>query len=364
MINRKSLLFVGATFLTFSAAAIAQGGAGSTSSQSSGQTTASGQSGQSGSQGGAQGSASSQTNANVQKNKSGAQASGSNSTSANAQSGKNSGNVDSGSTMNAVLNHPVDAKKNKPGDEVTAKTTQNMVSNGQVVIPKGSTLKGHVTQAQAREKGQSESTLGIVFDRVEMKHGQEMPVNFAVQALAAGQSATSSNLGPDTFGTMGSATGSGSAMGSTSGGGRPMGGGSAGGGLVGGVTSTTGGVVGSTGNVGGNVGGTTNGAVGSTVRGTTGTAGGVTSGVTGSASNSTSGALNGTVGGLNSAGQLTSNSQGVFGLQGLGLNSAASNTTQGSLITSTSRNVHLDQGTRMLLVAQGQSQTQVQGSGH
>jgi hypothetical protein len=43
----------------------------------------------------------------------------------------------------------------------------------------------------------------------------------------------------------------------------------------------------------------------------------------------------------------------VFGLQGLNLNSATSNSTQGSLITSTSKNVHLDSGTRLLLVAQG-----------
>jgi len=60
---------------------------------------------------------------------------------------------------------------------------------------------------------------------------------------------------------------------------------------------------------------------------------------------------------------LTSNSQGVFGLNGLNLNAAGSNSTQGSLITSTSRNVHLDSGTRMLLAAQGQAGAQGQSSG-
>jgi hypothetical protein len=71
----------------------------------------------------------------------------------------------------------------------------------------------------------------------------------------------------------------------------------------------------------------------------------------------------GAVGGLNAAGQLTSNSQGVFGLNGLNLNAAGSNSTQGSLITSTGRNVHLDSGTRMLLAAQGQAGAQGQSSG-
>jgi hypothetical protein len=52
---------------------------------------------------------------------------------------------------------------------------------------------------------------------------------------------------------------------------------------------------------------------------------------------------------------LTSNSQGVFGLDGVNLSSAASNSTQGSLITSTSRNVRLDSGTQLSLVAQSQA---------
>ncbi len=84
-------------------------------------------------------------------------------------------------------------------------------------------------------------------------------------------------------------------------------------------------------------------------------------GVAGGAVNSTvnaAGAARGAVGGLNAAGQLTSNSQGVFGLEGLNLNAAADNSTQGSLITSTSKNVHLDSGTQLLLVAQTQASTE------
>jgi hypothetical protein len=84
-------------------------------------------------------------------------------------------------------------------------------------------------------------------------------------------------------------------------------------------------------------------------------------GIAGGAVNSTvsaAGAARGAVGGLNAAGQLTSNSQGVFGLEGLNLSAAASNSTQGSLITSTSKNVHLDSGTQFLLVSQGQASAQ------
>ena len=69
------------------------------------------------------------------------------------------------------------------------------------------------------------------------------------------------------------------------------------------------------------------------------------------------GASRGAVGGLNAAGQLTSNSRGVFSLNGLSLNSAVANSTQGSLITSAGKNVHLDSGTRMLMVTQAAAST-------
>ena len=65
-----------------------------------------------------------------------------------------------------------------------------------------------------------------------------------------------------------------------------------------------------------------------------------------------SGATHGATGSLNAAGQFTSDSRGVFGINELNLNAAGTNGTQGSLITSAGKNVHLDSGTRMLLVSQ------------
>ena len=99
------------------------------------------------------------------------------------------------------------------------------------------------------------------------------------------------------------------------------------------------------------------GAVG-TVTNTAANAGAVAGGAVNSTANAAGGvvgASKGAVGGLNSSGQLTSNSQGVFGLNGLNLNAAASNATEGTVITSAGKNVHLDSGTRMLLVTQAQA---------
>jgi len=88
--------------------------------------------------------------------------------------------------MNAELSQALDTKKCKPGDAVTAKTTAATKAGGEVVIPKGTKLVGHVTESKARAKGESRSELGIVFDKAVLKDGREIALNnVTVEALAA-----------------------------------------------------------------------------------------------------------------------------------------------------------------------------------
>ena len=207
----------------------------------------------------------------------------------------------------------LDVKRNKPGDRVEARTTQDVKQDGKVILKKGTLLVGHVTEAQARAKGQEQSQLGVAFDRAIPRKGEEVPFNATVQALAVAQSTAAANEGAD------DAFASGGATSAVSSGAR------SGGGLVNGVTSTAGATAGTVVN--------TSSAVGST-------AGGTLNGV----SRST-----GAVGGLTSAGQLSSNSTGVFGLQGLALDSAATSATQGSLIVSYTKNVHLERAGQVIM---------------
>jgi hypothetical protein len=283
------------------------------------------------SQTGAQAGAQSSSQASVQAGQTQAQASGntSASTSASAQNGQANGSLATGTAFNAALSSPIDSKKSKPGDPVTAHTTEAVKSEGKTVIPRGAKLLGHVTQASARAKGESESSLGIVFDKATLKNGQEIPLNAGIQAIASAESGVSAaGADLDTFGGGGASAG-----GSATGGGR---------GALGGVTSAAGGAVGAVTNTAANVGGVAGGTVNSAAN----------------AGGSITGASKGAIGGLNAAGQLTSNSQGVFGLNGLNLSAAASNATQGSVITSAGKTVHLDTGTRMLLVSQAQTGSQ------
>lgn len=297
----------------------------------------------SGQHNGSQAGSSAAGNTSASASKSGVQASNSAVNSSSAKGSRGSADSASGSTMNATLTHPVDSKKNKPGDPVTARTTKSSKSPDGTTLPKGTQLVGHVTQAQSRSSGQSQSDLGIVFDKAILKNGQEVPLNGTIQAMAAAQDAANAASGLDEGG-LGASSMGGGAVGTTGsmGGGRS---GLVGGGTVGGATSmvgrTAGTVTAPVGNAGANVGSTVNGTVGSTASVANGTSRGAT-------------------GGLNTAGQLTSASQGVFNMQGLNLASSTSNAAQGSLITSTSKNVHLDSGTQLLISATSAAQTAAQ----
>jgi hypothetical protein len=91
-----------------------------------------------------------------------------------------------GTIIPAELSKSVDAKKAKSGDPVVAKVSQDLLSNGQIVIPRGAKVMGHVTEAQGGKKGES-SSLGIAFDKIIMKDGKEVPLQATIQAMARPQ---------------------------------------------------------------------------------------------------------------------------------------------------------------------------------
>lgn len=232
-----------------------------------------------------------------------------------------SGSLAAGTTIPATLNKSIDARKAKTGDEVSAKTTQTIRASSGMEIPRGSRLVGHVTDAKAKAKGDSESSLGIAFDRAVLRNGQQIPFNASIRALAASANSASAGMNDDSLGASGTSSMGGDMS-------APMAAPRAAGGVLGGAANTVGGVANTAGNT---VGGAANG-IGNTAANIGASAGSTVSGTTRGAS-----------------GQLTSQSQGVIGLKGLSLSSAAENNTSGSVITSTGKDVKLDSGTQMLL---------------
>jgi hypothetical protein len=85
----------------------------------------------------------------------------------------------------AEFTESLNVKKLKTGSRIKAKVTQDVLSHGKIIIPVDSKLLGHVTEVKERGKDNSESRLGIVFDKVFLKHHEEMDFQAVVQALAA-----------------------------------------------------------------------------------------------------------------------------------------------------------------------------------
>jgi hypothetical protein len=206
--------------------------------------------------------------------------------------------VPSGTAINVQLNSSVDSKKAKAGDQVAAHTTEEIKYAGKTIVPLGAKLEGRVTEAKARSKGDSGSTLAIQFDKVITKKGEEISLNVVIVAIAAPQrdfSGGSAAPDSDPMSRAGAAAAGGSPMSSS----RPQ-------------NPTPG-------------------------------APSLPSG--GAADPST---------GSNGSGQLPASSRGVYGLHDLKLMGSTSRENPTTIITSSGKNVHLDSGTRLLLVAQAE----------
>lgn len=98
-------------------------------------------------------------------------------------------------TFAATLARSIDSKKLKEGDEIPAKTLSTMRTSDGIMIPGGSKIIGHVTQSKARSKGDSDSSLGIAFDKIEVAGGKQVPIKGMLQAVGPNPSESS---GPDT----------------------------------------------------------------------------------------------------------------------------------------------------------------------
>jgi hypothetical protein len=175
-------------------------------------------------------------------------------------------NIASGTRLAAQLQNTLDVRKAKVGDTVVLKTTEAIKENGRTVVNKGARLVGRVTEVQQRTRGEGESRVSLLFDRLE-SGSLVAPINATITSItqlnAGARRSDDDQMMTDTRSTT-------SARSNTS---QPQR--SNNGGLVGGVTGAVGSVVGSTTDtVGGAVGGTTQ-TVGNTAGNVTRNVGGI-----------------------------------------------------------------------------------------
>jgi hypothetical protein len=118
-----------------------------------------------------------------------------------------------------TLEKTLDSKKLKEGDTVICLTAGTLRGRNGFLIPSGSKVTGHVTQAQARAKGDSNSTLGIAFDKIQVS-GKELPMTGTLQAIAPSLGSSGPSTGPaapPSLGGGGPAAAAGGSAGTTAG---------------------------------------------------------------------------------------------------------------------------------------------------
>jgi hypothetical protein len=93
-------------------------------------------------------------------------------------------------TFSVELAKALDSKKLKEGDAVEAKLTGSITLPSGATVPRGTMLIGHVTEAKARSKNDSESALGISFDKIVLGRGEDLPIKGVMQAVAPNPNAS------------------------------------------------------------------------------------------------------------------------------------------------------------------------------
>jgi len=83
------------------------------------------------------------------------------------------------------LKTKIDSKHAQPGQAIVVEVSKDVKSGDQVLLSKGSLIKGTITQVQAFSKGHSGAELDIVLDTVAPKNEQPITNHFAIFALSA-----------------------------------------------------------------------------------------------------------------------------------------------------------------------------------
>jgi hypothetical protein len=103
--------------------------------------------------------------------------------------------------MPVELTKSLDSKKLKEGDPVTGRIAADLRLKDGTSIPRGSKVTGHVTESKARSKGDAQSALGIVFDKISLPGGKDLAIKGEIQAIAPNPNsstpeASSGSVGP------------------------------------------------------------------------------------------------------------------------------------------------------------------------
>jgi hypothetical protein len=95
------------------------------------------------------------------------------------------------------LETSLDSKRKNVGDEVEGKVSTLVRLTDGTVIPQGAKVVGHVTASKAKAKGDSESSLAIVFEKVSLSAGKTLNIKGYIRAVGPNPNSQSGSGGVD-----------------------------------------------------------------------------------------------------------------------------------------------------------------------
>ena len=90
------------------------------------------------------------------------------------------------SWVTCELEGKLDSKTAKVGDRVVLKTREKVQTSDGTVIPGGTRLVGHVTEAQPYNEQHGPARIAIAFEHAELKNGQSIAVHTLIRGVAPG----------------------------------------------------------------------------------------------------------------------------------------------------------------------------------
>jgi hypothetical protein len=91
-----------------------------------------------------------------------------------------------GTAFNAFLDDSLDTRKTKAADPITAEVAEDVTYERSTIFPKGTKIMGHVVRVTSGGRGRAGCAIFVQFDKAIMKDGQEVVLNAGIQALAVG----------------------------------------------------------------------------------------------------------------------------------------------------------------------------------
>jgi hypothetical protein len=113
------------------------------------------------------------------------------------------------------LNQTLDTARNRSGDSFSATLDSPVTVNGAVVVPEGTTFRGHLTAAKPSGRLKGRGYMSATLDSFELK-GQTYPVKTSLQSRTTGSHKKRN------WGLIGGGTGLGALVGGLAGGGKGL----------------------------------------------------------------------------------------------------------------------------------------------